>query len=467
MRRRSFVSGMLAGVAGTSAPAWAQGGAALAGSVGIVRPRPILCRIRPNIASMTTAQLGALKHGIAVMMARPANDPTSWSYQAAIHGSLVSPAMPLWNECEHGTDQFLSWHRLYLYRFERVLRKAAGSPNLTLPFWDWTAHRELPAPFRDTTPGNPLFTSNRFTAVNGGASLPASAVSYGAAFPLVPFASFSSSLEGTPHGAVHVSIGGWMSNVPTAAQDPIFWLHHANIDRLWGLWLAQGGGRVDPTTATWLNQTYSFFDENGIQVCMTARQTLNSCRDLGYVYEKVTSPLIIADARAGRLVIPIVASPVAIDAATTGAVELGPVPAEVQIPVGRVADQVRRAMRSDSGGGRDYLIFDNIDVSDPEGYYEVYLNPPPGKPLEFTDTSYVGNLVLFGLGPSAGVHHANAPVNRALEITGRLAHAGLGAINADSKLRVVLALREPEGAGAGKTQAPRARVARVRLLIGQ
>ena len=62
---------------------------------------------------------------------------------------------------------------------------------------------------------------------------------------------------------VHGSIGGNMGGFNTAGQDPIFWLHHCNIDRLWEEWLAQGGGRVNPTAdATWMNTDFTFVDEN-------------------------------------------------------------------------------------------------------------------------------------------------------------------------------------------------------------
>lgn len=54
------------------------------------------------------------------MMARAPNDPTSWTYQAAMHGTVVMPAMPLWNGCEHGALHFLSWHRWFLYFLERI-----------------------------------------------------------------------------------------------------------------------------------------------------------------------------------------------------------------------------------------------------------------------------------------------------------------------------------------------------------
>lgn len=48
------------------------------------------------------------------------------------------------------------------------------------------------------------------------------------------------SLE-NPHGAVHVAIGGaygHMSQLSYAAFDPTFWLHHANVDRLFAMWQA-------------------------------------------------------------------------------------------------------------------------------------------------------------------------------------------------------------------------------------
>ena len=87
---------------------------------------------------------------------------------------------------------------------------------------------------------NPLFTANRNAAINAGTGqLSASAVSLASVLPgPIGFYPFSGNVYGTPHGDVHVGVGGWMGSVPTAAQDPIFWLHHCNIDRLWNRWLA-------------------------------------------------------------------------------------------------------------------------------------------------------------------------------------------------------------------------------------
>jgi tyrosinase len=43
-------------------------------------------------------------------------------------------------------------------------------------------------------------------------------------------------MEGTPHGAAHVSFNGRINNVPVAPQDPLFFLLHCNVDRLWAIW---------------------------------------------------------------------------------------------------------------------------------------------------------------------------------------------------------------------------------------
>ena len=46
------------------------------------------------------------------------------------------------------------------------------------------------------------------------------------------------------HNAVHIYIGGHMRDVPTASNDPIFFLHHANIDRIFEAWLRSSNGSV-------------------------------------------------------------------------------------------------------------------------------------------------------------------------------------------------------------------------------
>jgi tyrosinase len=61
-------------------------------------------------------------------------------------------------------------------------------------------------------------------------------------------------IENLPHNRVHVQIGGnsgFMTDPSTAALDPIFWVHHCNIDGLWEVWRNQGPQFRNPTEADW------------------------------------------------------------------------------------------------------------------------------------------------------------------------------------------------------------------------
>lgn len=423
-----------------------------------------VCRTRPNINSLTPAQLAALRHGIEVMQSRPVSDPTSWLYQAGIHGSNLSPQRPQWGTCQHGTLHFLSWHRLYLYYFERILRAASGSPALVLPFWNWTADRALPAPFRTPTSGNALFVSQRSSGINGGALIPTSAVSTTSCLSENSYNGFTGSIEGSPHGAVHVSVGGWMSSFNTAGQDPIFWLHHCNIDRLWDVWDA-GAGHTNPSNASWLNQEFTFFDETGAARTVKMGRALGGCKSLGYSYQRrklFLDATILASQISPELAQSIRQRNVA---ETAPSVALGGRPAEatVRLPV----------MSAGAVAKKTYLAFDDIDVANPEGFYEIYLNPPPGKTPVFTDPSYAGNLVLFGLtkADQASMHHAGAmgdmAPRRVFDITRKIAQLAKAPGFDAQTMRVVLVLKTPEGGGARTpaVDAPRARIGKIRVIV--
>ena len=44
-------------------------------------------------------------------------------------------------------------------------------------------------------------------------------------------------MEFNPHGSAHTSfILGFINDVGTAARDPLFFMLHANVDRLWAKW---------------------------------------------------------------------------------------------------------------------------------------------------------------------------------------------------------------------------------------
>lgn len=169
------------------------------------------------------------------------SNPSSWTYWVNTHV----------NYCPHGTSYFLAWHRGYLYYFEQELRKMY--PALTLPYWDYYKYPGIPAEFTDPATGNPLYMSRTGTNVYS-------------ALTLAPFAStvvnfqrgtsnaFEPSFESKPHNPVHNLIGGEMAKM-TSPRDPIFFLHHCNIDRLWYAWVRSGGKNVPYTSNPYNSST--------------------------------------------------------------------------------------------------------------------------------------------------------------------------------------------------------------------
>ncbi|HEU4416263.1 MAG TPA: tyrosinase family protein, partial [Candidatus Angelobacter sp.] len=195
--------------------------------------------MRRNLGGMAPNDpiLISYRKAIKAMKALPASNPLSWDYQAAIYGTPLSAAQTAWNTRQLGNHFFWTWHRMYLYWFERIVRRMSGDPAWALPFWDCEspAQRTLPAAFRD--PSNELYTRERGPGWNAGtASVPACHVdsSYGMAIGgagLQGRAFFTAGevIESNPHNNVHVDIGGLMGSPLTAAQDPVFYVHTANI----------------------------------------------------------------------------------------------------------------------------------------------------------------------------------------------------------------------------------------------
>ena len=201
-------------------------------------------------------------------------------------------AKTVWATCQHspqGTQlNFFGWHRMYLYYFERVLRWAAEDPTLTLPYWDYTnpAQTALPVAFQDDA--SPLYDWRRSEALNEGlAALNPDVTDIDG--PLTTdtnFLQYEGDIERGVHGNVHCSVGqtcpvALMGLVGVAANDPIFYEHHANIDRMWSCWQ-----HSHPTEqpGDWQNQQFTFVDETGAKVTRTVKDFIDT-KALGYVYD--------------------------------------------------------------------------------------------------------------------------------------------------------------------------------------
>lgn len=251
-------------------------------------------RVRENITTFAAdpTKLAALKKGVSVMKQRSmmnADDPTGWTYWASSHGTpnAVPPALvDIYNQCQHGSPYFYPWHRAFLYYFEEVLRSASGDSNLNLPYWNWYSNPAIPAAF--TSPANstnPLWHSPRTNNSVGTLSQTPFTRSN---FKLPPYPGFSGDLEGDPHGSVHDDIGGDMGFINRSAFDPIFWLHHCNVDRLWNVWINEGHSDP-PASDPWTNQQFVYNVAGTMK--KTSGQVLNTVTQLGYKYDEESSPL--------------------------------------------------------------------------------------------------------------------------------------------------------------------------------
>ncbi|HEX2571401.1 MAG TPA: tyrosinase family protein [Polyangia bacterium] len=410
---------------------------------------------RQDVSRLTSTQIATLRRGIATMMSRPSSDPTSWWYQTNIHGTSTAAPSPL-NTCQHGSYYFLAWHRMYLYYFERILRRASGDPNFALPYWNYgdPNQRAIPLPYRqpaDPTT-NPLYVSAR--QMNDGSLLPDSAVSVATAFAATNFSSPPGSgqsfggqrlsqpshdasppglLERNPHNTIHVLVGGsdgWMASVVTAARDPVFWLHHANIDRLWKRWLDLGGGRSNPppSDTAWRQTQFTFYNEYGQRVVLTGAQILDTVSQLGYRYDDDPAALALAtpEPPAGSASAPsdlLVPEPPP-RLPETAAMHDRRVdldvrqPVRVVVPFARDAStRIEQALTSgtpaargalDAGVRRLLLNLEHIEYDRPPGvYWEIYINlPEHERNPDPQGPHFVGTLALFAMAHAGGSGHA-------------------------------------------------------------
>jgi tyrosinase len=360
-------------------------------------------------------------------------NPRSWTFQWYTHAVRAgtnktdelariypapsvwkSLATEMWNTCQSHFGQpenyFLPWHRMFVFYFESIIRKVSGNATFTLPYWNYSvpkpdpSHGVIPPEFRvEADPiFGPLYVCKRNPGVNSGTPIdqgqpgnPLSTVAlqqctYG---PSGSQAGFCSTLDGGLHGTVHVLTGNGqnMGSIPWAAYDPIFWLHHCNIDRLWASWNA--AGRKNPTDATFLNQKFVFADQNGIKVIATISNFL-SIAALNYKYDKLEpvtnlcpqlSPAAAAPRKLVTQATPIPLGP-------------GPVRATLAAPPSPQAT-VSLATRIENlpADHRLLVVVRNLKTDvEPEVLYHIYLELPAGAPGDAGKDYYVGSINFFG-----------------------------------------------------------------------
>jgi Common central domain of tyrosinase/Polyphenol oxidase middle domain len=365
----------------------------------VAKYEPNTVRVRKNVDLLSTAEINAIKVGIIKMKALPYTNPTSWWYQAAIHGTTLTDNLPSWNTCHRSGEEFffLAWHRMYVYFFERILRAKSGRADLTVPYWDCQINPVLNAAYRDNSPGNPLYAFRNPTINNGGA-LPSSIMTaYTTAESFIPYYSFQTSILG-PHGSLHTTVNGDMAVVSTAARDPVFWLHHANIDRMWEEWLGKCSGRTNPIDTAFLNKTYVFFDESGNPVSMQGSQVVQMATQLNYKYDVLPSTPTCPGARGifvNSQVLLRKASAVEIKGQTERTSFVREAPGQLDAFI-NTRHRTNFNFTSTTAPERLILTFESIKIDQiPQGVVEVYLNLPPGVTPASDSRYFVGLLDLF------------------------------------------------------------------------
>lgn len=349
----------------------------------------------------------------------------------------------------HGYDQdlchtdsrvFLTWHRAYIYVFEKALNSALqwkrNNPTLelTLPYWDWTqfdattdAANGIPRALDDATyvdgsgqtienplarafslyrqlnqglSGNDVFTARYPSGLL--AAIPELADDVERNLDNPSFMGFSNDLNFGAHGAIHVEVGGIdaqsalpgqtgdMRQVVSAAYDPIFWFHHSMVDKVWFDWQTR-----NPTAAIPQHVL-----DTVVYGGMLGSDLIDAQESLRYTYfdGDVESTIEVGGTEHKPDTSPL-ADDSASDVGSAGPPTPPTPPPPSEIYLGTVRGPFKRAQ------------LDFHRLRPPKQSYEIRAfvnNPTVDHTTPKSDPSYIGRLVLFGHGQCHGARgHCN------------------------------------------------------------
>ncbi|MCL4296359.1 MAG: tyrosinase family protein [Anaerolineae bacterium] len=280
--------------------------------------------VRKNLRSLTTAEKTEFVNAVRALKA-------NGRYNQYVLRHAQAPMANI-----HRSPAFLPWHRQFILDFERELQQVSGNPNLALPYWNWTEDAGLPDPrtapiWADNfmggngDPGNNWavrsgpFRPGEWTIVDGnGNAAGALRRQFGINVPTLPSLadvnnvlsttpydaspwnmtsnpSFRNRLEGwypvTPglHNRVHVWVGGSMIPM-TSPNDPVFFLHHCFVDKLWADWQARFPNQsYQPIAGGPQRHNLNDMMERTLSGSVTPASVLN-IRTLDYSYD--TDPVV-------------------------------------------------------------------------------------------------------------------------------------------------------------------------------
>ena len=270
---------------------------------------------RKNQATLTSSEKAQFVAAVLQLKANGTYD----RYVREHRDAMQSPMMPA-----HGGPAFFPWHREFLRRFERDLQ--AIDPDVNLPYWDWTVDRLPTSSLWDAdfmggtgqagtlrvTTGAFAFSTGQWnlTVTSFGDPGPALRRSLGAASVLprasdvsaavarTPYDrqpwmgstnSFRAALEELVHNSVHVWVGGSMAT-STSPNDPVFFMHHCNVDRLWAIWQLQHPDQQPYLPGVGGMQGQNLNDPMSPWGGATTPASVLNHRSLGYWYDTDPAP---------------------------------------------------------------------------------------------------------------------------------------------------------------------------------
>jgi tyrosinase len=407
------------------------------------------------------------------------------------------------DQCQHQSWYFLPWHRGYLIAIENMIRREIELQNgphdsWALPYWNYfaTGQNVLPPAFRtadwpDGVGDNPLFVEQRwgplsgstpfdvgsqtnldpigdpdFTGPGGGGSAGFGGLETG----FNHGGGTNGRLEMDPHNILHGLVGGGhptltlpngrplpglMSNPRTAGLDPIFYLHHCNLDRLWESWNSFPLGKPstkptdwqNPTNPKWLDGPASIGEREFAMPnpdkskWVYKPEQMQDIAGLGYEYDDlnpgaVVPPVTLAARMAALGIATVAATPIGgltmasqskveMIGASEGGVSLagsGTMRSSVKTePEARakVSESLSAAAAAPGVPDRVFLNLENVTGLHDAVIFQVYVGLPEGADPAANKQYLAGSVSLFGVSQAsdpAGQHAGNG-INCTLEIT--------------------------------------------------
>jgi hypothetical protein len=422
-----------------------KGFAAMSLALGLPPAAEAATLVRYDAASSNGQEmLSIYANAVRKMEALGSSNPTSWMWQWYTHfvdgsttksseisrifgansSTLKTLATETWDTCQSHSGQnynnFLPWHRLFVYYFERIVRQVSGRGDFTLPYWNYTSSDPakrgvLPRQF--ILPNDPVFGSlyrpERSSLANSGLPIqqgqPGDPMDISDAMLKTSYSNVNSvqgfcrAIDSGIHGRIHVLVGTskGMGAVPYACRDPLFWVHHSNIDRMWVSWNKYGN--TNPTTATWASKAFVFADANGSGVTRKLSSAFNA-GNMGYTYDALiphpttTTSTTLATASATTLsttTATTTSSAPKLVAQAANSANLGSGAADVDLrrATGSAPTAVL-GLDPANAEQRCYVVLKGLHAwVQPEVLYHLYLRP--GRAQQLQPDSYVGNINFF------------------------------------------------------------------------